>query len=390
MLRYLGAMRRFPRTLDPARVDAATGLAIAVGMELEIWLGPAAGRPGALAAPVVGAAIAVRRRRPLTALAAALVATLAADAFSGSATPGSLTGIVAAILLTYAAGAQASARRATAGLVMALAGLGLATLLTGGGSANAFFAVVVLGLLPWATGWALRRRDEGEQAQRAAAERLDGERELRARMAAQAERARIARELHDVIAHSVSVMVIQAAGARAVMDREPRRAEASLQLVERAGRDALAEMQRLLGVLNPGAPQRSLAPPPRLADLDELLRRTRLAGLAADLEVEGHATPIPPALDLCAYRIVQEALTNAIKHAGAGQAVVRLRWRPDRLELEVRDDGRGPAAVTAGGHGIAGMRERAALHGGVVRAGAGDSGGFAVQASLPLAREHVA
>ena len=383
-------MRRFPRTLDPARVDAATGLAIAVGMELEIWLGPAPGRPGALAAPVVGAAIAVRRRRPLTALALALAATLAADAFSGSATPGSLTGIVAAILLTYAAGAQASARRATAGLVMALAGLGLATLLTGGGSANGFFAVVVLGLLPWATGWALRRRDEGERAQRAAAERLDGERELRARMAAQAERARIARELHDVIAHSVSVMVIQAAGARAVMDREPRRAEASLQLVERAGRDALAEMQRLLGVLNPGAPQRSLAPPPRLADLDELLRRTRLAGLAADLEVEGEATPIPPALDLCAYRIVQEALTNAIKHAGASQAVVRLRWRPDRLELEVRDDGRGPAAVTAGGHGIAGMRERAALHGGVVRAGAADSGGFAVQASLPLAREHVA
>ena len=383
-------MRRFPRTLEPARVDAATGLAIAVGMELEIWLGPAAGRPGALAAPVVGAAIAVRRRRPLAALAAALVATLAADAFSGSATPGSLTGIVAAILLTYAAGAQASARRATAGLVMALAGLGLATLLTGGGSANAFFAVVVLGLLPWATGWALRRRDEGEQAQRAAAERLDGERELRAHMAAQAERARIARELHDVIAHSVSVMVIQAAGARAswTASRGGPRRRCSWWSVRAETR--WPRCSGCSGCSTAGAPQRSLAPPPRLADLDELLRRTRLAGLAADLEVEGHATPIPPALDLCAYRIVQEALTNAIKHAGAGQAVVRLRWRPDRLELEVRDDGRGPAAVTAGGHGIAGMRERAALHGGVVRAGAGDGGGFAVQASLPLAREHVA
>lgn len=208
----------------------------------------------------------------------------------------------------------------------------------------------MVAVLPWTVGRILRERGARERAQRERAERLDGERELRERAAAQAERTRIARELHDVIAHSVSVMVIQAAGARTVMDSEPERAEASLRSVERAGRDALAEMRRLLGVLESGSDRRTLAPQPGLAAIEELVVRTRAAGLATDLRVEGEPAIVSPALDLSAYRIVQEALTNAIKHAGPARAAVRLRWARDALELEVSDDGRGPPV----GNGAAG------------------------------------
>ena len=242
-------------------------------------------------------------------------------------------------------------------------------------------------LLPWTVGRILRERGTRESAHRESAERLDAEREQRALTAAVSERTRIARELHDVIAHSVSVMVIQAGGARMVMDSEPERAETSLRAVERAGREALAEMRRLLGVLDSGKDPRALAPQPGLADIEDLVSRTRAAGLDTELRVEGEPAIVSPALDLCAYRIVQEALTNAIKHAGPARATVRLRWARDALELEISDDGRGPIAVNgaAGGHGIAGMRERAGLHGGEIQAGAGAGGGFAVQARLPLA-----
>jgi signal transduction histidine kinase len=176
-----------------------------------------------------------------------------------------------------------------------------------------------------------------------------------------------------------------------VMDSSPERAEASLRSVERAGREALAEMRRLLGVLDGDADPRALAPQPGLADIDELLSRTRASGLAADLRVDGEAAAVSPALDLCAYRIVQEALTNVIKHAAPARAEVRVRWGQDALELEITDDGRGPGTANgaSGGHGIAGMRERAGLHGGSIHAGAGPDGGFAVRARLPLAPELV-
>ena len=189
----------------------------------------------------------------------------------------------------------------------------------------------------------LRERGRASRRTASAASGSTASASERVVLAAFGERARIARELHDVIAHSVSVMVIQAGGARMVMGTEPDRAEASLQSVERAGREALAEMRRLLGLLDGGEDPRALAPQPGLADIKELIARTRAAGLATDLRVEGQPATLSPALDLCAYRIVQEALTNAIKHAGPARAEVRLRWAHDALELEVSDDGRGPA-----------------------------------------------
>ena len=380
------------RRLDRETVDGLVALALLVAIELQVWLDPSAHHPIAAAVSGVASAgaVAVRRRWPLGAILVAVGAALGSDALGGPNTVAAVGTIPAGILVSYGAGAFLAERRARVALALGAGGLALDVLITTRSAADLFFDVVVIALLPWSMGQMLRARAARERAHRESAERLDSERELRARTAAYGERARIARELHDVIAHSVSVMVIQAGGARVVMDSDPEGAEASLRLVERAGREALAEMRHLLGMLDGRADPPATAPQPRLADLTELLERTRTAGIEADLRVEGDAPAVSPALDLCAYRIVQEALTNTIKHAGPARVRVRLRWAHDALELDVSDDGRGPAvAGAASGHGIAGMRERAALHGGSVSAGAGSDGGFAVHARLPLTRERV-
>jgi signal transduction histidine kinase len=381
------------RRLDPEMVDRLAALALLIAIEWQSWLEPAAREQvaAALAGVIISAAVAVRRRWPLGALLAGVGASVGADALSGPASVGGLATLPAAIMGFYAAGAFLAGRRAPVALAIGAALLAVDVLITTRSSADLFFDAVIIGLLPWGAGQMSRRRGGVERAHRERAERFDSERELRARTAAYGERARIARELHDVIAHSVSVMVIQAGGARVVMASDPGRAEDSLLLVERAGRDALAEMRRLLGVLEGEGDPRALAPQPRLADVEELVVRTRAAGLATDLRIEGEAVAVSPALDLCAYRIVQEALTNAIKHAGPARVSVQLRWAREALELEICDDGRGPAALAAaaGGHGIAGMRERAGLHGGSIQAGAGANGGFAVRARLPLTAEPV-
>ncbi|MBI5103432.1 MAG: sensor histidine kinase [Solirubrobacterales bacterium] len=232
-------------------------------------------------------------------------------------------------------------------------------------------------------GRALRSRAlvAGELADRA--ERLAHEQEARAAAAVEQERRRIARELHDVVAHTLSVMVVQAGAARRTLDRDPARAEEALATVEDTGRAALGELRRLLGFVGDGEAGAPMAPQPTLAELPALVRRAREAGLEAELVVEGEPAPVSAGEEVAAYRIVQEALTNAIKHAGPGtRATVVLRWAGDHLELEVRDRGGASAALPAGGHGLTGMRERAALYGGTVEAGPED-GGFVVRAHLP-------
>jgi signal transduction histidine kinase len=371
------------------RVDELVALALLIAIVIQVWTGAQVGQQWAAAAAgaILCGAAAVRRRWPLGAVIAGFSAVLVQEAAGGRLTQHSAGALAAALMVLYGAGAFVDGARAWLGLGVGLAGICADGLITGAALSTVVFGVAFLVGPPWLIGRMLRRRAALERADREHSERLDAEREQRADAAAYSERIRIARELHDVIAHSISVMVIQAGGARTVMDSQPERAEASLELVQRAGREALAEMRRLLGILDEGGGDpRALTPQPGLADLEDLVSRTREAGLATDLTVEGLAAPISPALDLCAYRIVQEALTNAIKHAGPARAGVHVRWTAEALEVEVVDDGRGPAGANGsrGGHGIAGMRERAGLHGGSIQARASGGGGFEVHARLPL------
>lgn len=228
-----------------------------------------------------------------------------------------------------------------------------------------------------------RRQREGELVERA--ERLLAEQDERAHRAVADERARIARDLHDVVAHTVSVIVLHAGAARRIAAEQPERARGALEAIEALGREAAADMRRLVGILRaPAEPAADTEPQPSLARLDTLVDRVRAAGLDVRLHIEGEARTLAPGVDLSAYRIVQEALTNTLRHAHAERADVVLRYRADGLELEVSDNGRGSVPAAGGGQGLIGMRERAAIFGGRVEAGPGPGAGFRVRVLLPL------
>ena len=218
------------------------------------------------------------------------------------------------------------------------------------------------------------------------ADRLEREREANVKRAAAEEQARISRELHDVIAHNVSVMTVQAAAARDVFEKDPERAREALGSIESTGRAALTELRRLLSAVREGS-QPELAPQPGLGALEELAAQVRRAGLDVQLNVEGERPPLPAALDLSAYRIVQEALTNTLKHAAATRAWVDVRFGDSEVDVSVRDDGIGAAANggAGSGRGLVGMRERVELFGGQLEAGPRGGSGYAVTARLPLA-----
>ena len=228
-----------------------------------------------------------------------------------------------------------------------------------------------------------------------AAARSEAGRRADALASAADERARIARELHDVVAHAISVIVLQARGGRRALASQPSVAAQALDDIETTATRALAEMHRLVGVLRPGADGGGLEPPPGLAQLDALVSRVRGAGLPVDVRVEGERVELAPGVDLAAYRLVQEALTNTLQHAAAGAAHVVVRYLPGSIEVEVADDGSrettgagaAPAAGPDAGHGIVGMRERAALYGGTVEFGPRPGGGFRVLARLPVGRD---
>jgi signal transduction histidine kinase len=220
------------------------------------------------------------------------------------------------------------------------------------------------------------------------ADRLERAREADLRAVVAEERSRIARELHDVVAHAVSVMTVQAAAAQRTLDRSPQRAREAMAAVEDTGRLALADMRRIVGVLRSDAHEPGeLAPQPGVADLDDLVGQVCTAGLACELKVVGTPRPLPSGIDLTVYRLVQEALTNTRKHAGPTRARVTLTYGDQFVHVSVRDDGRGAAAHLSGadqGHGLLGMRERVAVYGGALRAGPGVGGGFEVSARIPL------
>ena len=214
--------------------------------------------------------------------------------------------------------------------------------------------------------------------------RLEREHETAVKEATEGERRRIARELHDVIAHSVGVMVVQAGAARHVLAEKPQAAEESLRAVEDSGHEAMAELRRLLGVLADNGDEPSLAPQPGIDKLESLVARVRDAGLPVSLRVEGSSQRLPPGVDVTAYRIVQEALTNALKYAGGAHTEAVVRIAEDAVDIDVVDEGSSVAPSDGIGRGLTGMRERVALFGGTIDAGRRDAGGYAVHAHLPV------
>jgi signal transduction histidine kinase len=256
--------------------------------------------------------------------------------------------------------------------------------------ANAFFFFynVVILALPWWLGSTMRTRQRREQQLLAQAGELQREREENARRAVFQERVRIARELHDVVAHHVSVMGIQAGAARRVLERRPASAESALVAIETASRQAVVEMDRLLGFLRQEGDLDATAPQPGLADLPDLVADLGRAGLTVDLDMSPAIGPIPRTVELSAFRVIQEALTNALKHSGGTRATVRVRLEDNGLEVDVEDDGGGSGAParteSGGGHGLIGMRERVSIHGGHLRTGPRPAGGFGVHAHFPL------
>jgi signal transduction histidine kinase len=256
-------------------------------------------------------------------------------------------------------------------------------------------------VVAWVAGYALRARAEQAEAaemraklaerEREAAEMratlAEREREAAARIAVAEERARIARELHDIVAHAMSVMVLQVGAVRHKLPHTLEEDREALGRVEQAGRTALAEMRRLLGAMRGDGDGVELGPQPGLDALDSLVEDVAHAGLPVQLHVDGEPYAVPRAIDLSAYRIVQEGLTNALKHAHASHADVTVRYRRDELEVEVADDGKGPAATNGHGHGLIGIRERAKIYGGEMSAGAAPAGGFILSARLPVDRD---
>ncbi|WP_432486332.1 sensor histidine kinase [Kineococcus esterisolvens] len=253
-------------------------------------------------------------------------------------------------------------------------------------AAALFIAVLVVAT--WLLGRLRRASRRNEQALMERARLLENERENESRLAATAERQRIAREMHDVVAHSLSVIIAQADGGRYAAAANPAAAAEVLGTISSTGRQALADMRNLLGVLRQG-PGDERTPQPDAAQVADLVEQVRASGLDVALDVTGEPREVPPAVGLAAYRIVQESLTNVLKHAGpAARARVEVRWDPDALRLGVDDDGRGAAALVTpspGGQGLAGMAERARLHGGAVVTGPRPGGGFSVRATLPYA-----
>jgi len=377
----------------PSRADALVAFGLFAAMAAQLWLA-AAPHPlvAGAAGLVVSVAVAVRRRWPFGALTWALVVMLAQIVSGARLAHSAFAAIVALAILAYGGGAYVTGLRAALAFALTVVVTTAPSWVQSRPISSTAFNALVVGVLPWLAGRLLRMREASARVQRELAEHIDGSRDAEAHAATLEERARIARELHDVIAHSVSVMVIQAGGARLVMSTDRAQAETSLRVAERVGREALAEIQRLLGLLDTTADSWALAPRLGLADVPSLVADAQATGVTTELRVEGLPAGVSPALDLCAYRIVQEALTNVLKHADARRLAVAVRWANGAVDLEVSDDGRGEceAPVNADGHGLTGMRERARMHGGTLHAGPGGQGGFIVRARLPFSAEDAA
>ncbi len=406
-------LRRHPRLVDGVLAAALAFAGLAVILIMHRWL---------TIPTILGVTVPVvfRRAHPVGAFATGVTAGAAQVAFDLRPTPADL----AIVILLYTLAAYTTRRLSVIGLAVCLLGsvaeLGRLKHVMAAGTADWLLvgSIVFAGpcLIAWVLGDSMRYRRAYYANLEERAARLERDRDAQAQIATAAERARIARELHDVVAHNVSVMVVQADGAAYALGTDPGRAREALAAISATGRQALAEMRVLLGVLRssdeagearkagpgaaglPGIPagaaaatatasRAALAPVPGIGQLDDLLDQTRAAGLHVTCTVEGEPLPLPDGTALAAYRIIQESLTNTRKHGGPwARACVLLRYTADAVELAVTDNGLGGAAASDGaGHGLTGMCERAAMYGGTVQAGPRINGGFQVTARLPIA-----
>jgi signal transduction histidine kinase len=275
-------------------------------------------------------------------------------------------------------------RQAWTGFAIVLAGITLVVYNIPGHTTAELILIPVDFAIAWAAGFALHMRGEQAEAAEVRATQAEREREAASRVAVAEERARIARELHDIVAHAVSVMVLQVGAVRHKLPDERAADRDALRGVERAGRTALTEMRRLLAAMRRNGEDVEFTPQPGLDGLDSLLEEIGRAGLPVELHVDGEPFPLPRGIDLSAYRIVQEGLTNTLKHARASDVDVTVRYRPDELEIEVRDNGQGSATSDGLGHGLVGIHERVKLYGGEMSAGTATGGGFVLSTRLPI------
>jgi signal transduction histidine kinase len=360
------------------------------GLATGISSGESVPEPGWLFAILfLGAMVALgmRRRYPLVAIAVISGVAAAEAASVPTGQQSSFEMFFALVLGAYALGAYSASNRVLVGGVLLSAMVPIAddvrNVVQGDGLSVELFPYVIWSGAAALIGRGVRNRVIAIRVLQDHAEQLEQEREMRARAAVAEERARIARDLHDVVAHSVSVMVVQAGGARRILRSDAEAAHSTLLSLEETGREALSELRRLLGVLRiDGA---SLAPQPSLGDIQRLIDDMRSVGLDVTLETEGQPVELPAGAGLVGYRVVQESLTNVLKHSKASRASLRLCYRPDRVEIEVSDGGRGPVESNGiPGFGLFGMRERLALYGGSLVAGPAPGGGFLVRATIPL------
>lgn len=365
--------------------DRLLAIAVVAGICLGTWLyvresgdvsTPGVTNVVALAVAITfGASLAWRRRAPLVVLGLAI----AAAAFATTAPiDAPLALVVALMIATYSVGAQTSGRAAVAGAlgVAALIAVAVAKDLGPDQEINDVAVPTLMLGVPWLAGLSIRSRHEREAALERA--RLD-----HAKAAVAVERARIARDLHDAVAHSIGVVILQARGARRTMQTDPGSALDALDTIEATGSEALAEMRELVGVLREDGEELALSPPPSLRHIETLVARVRDAGLPVNLSIEGTPVDLPAGLDASAYRIVQEALTNALAHAGPATATVLIRYGVESIDLEIGDSGVGPGTFGPDGHGLVGMRQRVSLYEGRLETMPRPGGGFVVRATLP-------
>jgi signal transduction histidine kinase len=366
--------------LRPPLVDAVIAAAFVAMTVAEALFSPSVTSPvqHSLVAGLAMVALAWRRRAPLVVAAVVVGVNIAINP------SGEFSTLLSLVLVSFTVGAETRPPWNYLGLGLVMVPFLVVSAIEGFEPSDLAAALVFFGG-PWTVGVVLSGRIASAEEAVARAERLERERELEAARAAEQERTRIARELHDIVSHSISVVTIQTQAVRRRLGPDHAREAADLAAVEATAREALAEMRRLFGVLRTEGEKLDLAPQPGLDDLDRLVQQVGSGEMRVHLHVEGERVLLSPGIDLAAYRIAQEGLTNALRHARASEARVLLRYSPTRLDVEVEDNGRGlGTAQHDGGHGLVGIRERVALYGGTFDLGPSASGGVRLAASLPL------